>query len=230
MSVRKTFILALVAIITGLALIITNHIVTSRGIVIAAAVLFAGCGIIALLASRSMTPVKPDTPADADTAAAAAEPDKRAGRRSAIARIAVIIAGSGACLLGLAMLIFTATFASGVAAFFALLAILCAIAIYLILAIGTRPHILPGWLYILPTVIVGAAIYLFTLQPVADDRTIMVVTGSAVMLFGITAALIALLLRSARRAYAATPAKAASATAAPASQTPAVRTIRHLDE
>lgn len=223
MSVRKTFILALVAIITGLALIITNHIVTSRGIVIAAAILFAGCGIIALLASRSMAPVKPDTQA-ADTA------DKRAGRRSAIARIAVIIAGSGACLLGLAMFIFTSTFASGVAAFFALLALLCAIAIYLVLAIGTRPHILPGWLYILPTVIVGAAIYLFTLQPMADDRAIMVVTGSAVMLFGITAALIALLLRSARRAYAAMPAKTTAAADTPASQAPAVRTIRDLDE
>lgn len=229
MSVRKTFILALVAIITGLALIITNHIVTSRGIVIAAAILFAGCGIIALLASRSMAPVKPDTQA-ADTAAVPDTADKRAGRRSAIARIAVIIAGSGACLLGLAMFIFTSTFASGVAAFFALLALLCAIAIYLVLAIGTRPHILPGWLYILPTVIVGAAIYLFTLQPMADDRAIMVVTGSAVMLFGITAALIALLLRSARRAYAAMPTKTTAAADTPASQAPAVRTIRDLGE
>ena len=221
MSVRKTFILALAAGIIGLALIITNSIVTSRGIVIAAAILFAGCGIIALIASRSMAPDDTDT-----TATDATPTDKRSRRRSAIARIAVIIAGSGAFLLGIAMCIFTSTFAAGVASFFALLALLRATALYIILAVGTRPFILPGWLYILPTIIVGAAIYIFTLQPVADDRAIMLVTGCALMLSGITGVIIALLLRSARRSCAPTPAKAPTE----CTTSPAVRSIHDLDD
>ncbi|MGM9846263.1 MAG: hypothetical protein ACI30K_08585 [Muribaculaceae bacterium] len=223
MSVRKTFILALAAGIIGLALIITNNIVTSRGIVIAAAILFAICGIIALIASRSMA--TDDTPTD-DTSATEAPTAKRPRRRSAIARIAVIIAGSGAFLLGIAMCIFTSTFAAGVASFFALLALLCATALYIILAVGTRPFILPGWLYILPTIIVGAAILLFTLQPVADDRAIMLVTGCALLLFAITAAVIATMLRSARRTCAPTTAPAP----AESTSSTALRTIHDLDD
>ena len=94
------------------------------------------------------------------------------------------VASAAAVVLGLCMVIFRATFVELVGYMFAFLLLFTALFQVFLLAFGARPVRLSGVWYVVPTVIVGIAVYFFLQRPVIEDRYMMMWTGIALALFG----------------------------------------------
>jgi len=106
-------------------------------------------------------------------------------RAKGTARILSIIANAGAIILGVSMLVFTATFTPLIPFVFGFLVGLCSLWQFYLLAAGIRPDQLPGWLYAFPMILAGATVYIILQHGDMAEITIMLVTGIALVLFGI---------------------------------------------
>lgn len=94
------------------------------------------------------------------------------------------VASAAAVVLGLSMVLFRATFVELVGYMFAFLLLFAALFQVFLLAFGARPVRLAGVWYVVPTIIVGIAVYFFLQRPVIEDRYMMMWTGIAFALFG----------------------------------------------
>lgn len=94
------------------------------------------------------------------------------------------VASAAAVVLGLCMVLFRATFVELVGYMFAFLLLFAALFQVFLLAFGARPTRLSGGWYVVPTVIVGIAVYFFLQRPVIENRYMMLWTGIAFALFG----------------------------------------------
>ena len=94
------------------------------------------------------------------------------------------LTSAAAVILGVCMLIFQDTFIPLVPVMFGILVAFSALYQFYILAIGARPVLLPGWLYIIPIALVGGAVYIFLQRPDIHDPKIMLATGISLVVFG----------------------------------------------
>ncbi len=106
-------------------------------------------------------------------------------RAKGTARILSTIANAGAIILGASMLVFTSTFSPLIPFVFGLLAGLCSLWQFYLLAAGIRPGQLPGWLYAFPIALAAAAVYIILQHGDMAEITIMLVSGIALVIFGI---------------------------------------------
>ncbi|MCD8388079.1 MAG: DUF308 domain-containing protein [Bacteroidales bacterium] len=173
----------------GAVLIICHKQITSTGIVITGGILFMAVGLVNLIIYGQST-----------------KGDHGMGRAFAQ------IANAAAIVLGICMLVFESTFSPLVPFIFGLLVAVCALWEFFLLAVGTRPHSLPGWMFVFPLLLAGGSVFIF-LQKDAEEHLIMLVTGIALAVLGVGCIIEGSALGMVRRA-------ARKAEAAPA-QTPA---------
>ncbi len=184
MKGRTLFITALIVTIAGIALILTHNTVRSSGVVVAGGVLFIISGLINVL-GLMRTPTKGED-----------------SRRSAVSTAFGWISSSAAFVLGLCMLIFQERFVELIAFMFAIIICLGALFQFFLLAFGTNPVRLPGWLFVVPFLLVGGAVYIFLLTPETEDHHIMLVTGICLTFFGAATIIESVMVGTANRTIA----------------------------
>ena len=154
--------------VVGLLLILFRTSLADGGVVIAAGILFVASGLLNMtvfLGSRDR---------------------KGRARMGAFGTAFGWIASAAAVLLGLSMLIFSKAFVAIVGFMFAVLILFAAVFQLCVLLFGARPAKLSNWFFLVPTVLVGCAIFIFMRKPdTPGEHTIMLVTGAAFMVFGL---------------------------------------------
>lgn len=153
--------LGLIALIAGVAIIIFYKSITSQGVVLTAGLLFMAVGLANLIVYG--------------------RPNRTA---SSIGKVFTQISNAAAIVLGICMLVFQSTFAPLVSFIFGLLIAVCALWQFFLLAVGTRPYQLHGWLYVFPLLLTAGAIFIFV-QKVSSDEVIVLTTGIAMAVMGV---------------------------------------------
>lgn len=206
MKGRNLLFTAFLVLAAGIALIILHTTVSAVGIVITGGALFILAGVfnLAVFPGRS----------SAD------------GGRGMFASAFSWTASAAAVILGLCMLIFQSTFAGLIPFMFGVLIAFGALFQFYLLGYGSRPARLPGWLFIVPTLLAGVAIYLFVQggQAVAD-RIVLLITGICLVVFGVVTIVEASMIgnynrRRLKAASAPAPATPAAPAASPAPAKP----------
>lgn len=168
MKGKNLLLTGIVSAIVGILLIIFRSDLASGEIVKVAGIIFLAAGLlntIIFLSSRD-----------------------RSGRARAGAFGLVFgwVASAAAVLLGLAMLIFSTAFVSIVAFMFAILVAFSALFQIFLLLFGSRPARLSNWFFLVPTLLIGAALFIFLRDPVRiSEHIVMIVAGSSLIFFGI---------------------------------------------
>lgn len=121
------------------------------------------------------------------------------GNIKGLARILSIITNTGAIVLGISMLVFTATFSPLIPFVFGLLSAVCALWQFFLLAAGTRPVRLPGWLYIFPMALVAEAAYTILRRGAIPESDTMLITGIALATFALACIIEGAILGNERR-------------------------------
>ncbi len=168
----------LVALAAGAALILFNTAINSGNIVIGAGIAFALVGVVNLILIAGTR------------------------RSGSMARALTQIANGGAIILGVCMMVFKSVFMSIVPFIFGIMAAVCALWQFFMLAMGTEPYRLPGWLYVFPLAITGLAVWIFIERSsvFADESMLILLTGCALALTGVGSIVEGLILGHHRRA------------------------------
>lgn len=167
MKGRNLLFTAFLVLAAGIALIIFHSTVSATGIVITGGALFILAGVFNLA-------VFPGRASSSDKS------------RGMFASAFSWTASAAAVILGLCMLIFQSTFAELIPFMFGVLIAFGALFQFYLLGYGSRPARLPGWLFIIPTLLAGVAIYLFVQRDQAvADRLVLLITGICLMVFGV---------------------------------------------
>ena len=168
MKGKNLIFAGVIALIVGVLMLIFRVQLANGGIVFAAGALFVGAGLLNMtvfLGSR--------------------DKEGRA-RMGAIGTAFGWIASAAAVVLGLAMLIFPKAFVALTGFMFAILLLFAALFQMFLLIFGARPHKLSNLFFIVPTVLVGAAVYIFMRKPdTTGEITDMTFLGLAFSFFGV---------------------------------------------
>ena len=179
MKATTTLLTGLIILAAGIIMLIAHNDIKSGGIVTTAGILFLISGIINTVLYLS-----------------AKNEDGRRRNRGA-SRFFGTVVSIASIVLGLSMFIFNSTFIKLIPLVFAVLLLFGAIIQFYILAVGTRPVVMPKWTYVFPVIILIEAIVVFTAN-LSDDR-MMLVTGSGLAIFGIAGFVEAFLLSAGNR-------------------------------
>lgn len=197
MKGRSLLLSAILFLVAGVILILTCRTTSTANIVVVGGVMFIACGVLNILAYIAGRPGNKEI---ARAVKAGQKPPVRSSVRSALAWIS----SSASIILGLCLLVFTSTFTSLVPVVFALLIIFAALYQFYLLAIGCRPLKLPAWLFVVPVLMTGAAVYVFMQEPGNNESEhtgmlIMLITGISFVLFGAAMIVESVLIGSANR-------------------------------
>lgn len=167
MKGKNLIFTGLIALIVGIALIIFRNSLATGDVVKAAGLLFVVAGVLNVtlfLGSRN---------------------------RHGEARLGVFgtafgwIVSAGAVVLGLAMLLFSSAFVAITGFMFAVLILFCALFQMFLLFFGTRPVRLSNWFFLVPMLLIAAALFVFLRKPdEIGEHIIMIVSGCAFLVFG----------------------------------------------
>lgn len=165
---KNLFFTGLVVALLGLVLILFRTSLADGGVVTAAGILFVAAGLLnttVFLSSR----------------------DKQGRvRMGALGTAFGWIASAAAVVLGLAMLIFSKAFVAIVGFMFAVLLLFAALFQLFLLLFGSKPVRLSNLFFLVPTALIGAAIYIFMRKPdTGGEITVMLVTGISFIVFGV---------------------------------------------
>ncbi len=167
MKGKNLILIGVLVFAVGLLLTIFRHSLANGGIVRLAGIIFVGAGVLNLtvfLASR--------------------DKDGRS-RMGALGTAFGWISSAAAVVLGLSMLIFKDAFVALIGFMFGVLLLFAALFQIFLLLFGSRPTRISNWFFIVPAVIIGAAIYIFLRKPdTAGETTDLLVTGISLMVFG----------------------------------------------
>lgn len=174
MKTKTALLAGILVLIVGVVLIFFHRDITSSAVIITGGSLFCASGVINI---ALMYLLKND------------EGQRRIHGAPFGLAVAVSIA---AIILGICVLCFQPTFMTLTPLLFGALVTLLTLILFYMLAIGTRPLILPGWLYIFPTLCAVGAVMIFLLyksgdvQVVRDERMILY-TGISLCLYAVCA-------------------------------------------
>ena len=164
----KNLIFAGLAVAAVGVLMVLFRRLADGGIVVAAGILFLGAGVLnttVFLGSR----------------------DKQGRSRAGVLGTTLgWIASGAAVVLGLAMLIFSKAFVALTGFMFAVLLLFAAMFQLFLLLFGSRPARLSNWFFLVPTALVGAAVFIFMHKPdTAAETVVMTTTGLSFIVFGV---------------------------------------------
>lgn len=156
--------------------------ITGRGIVVLAGILFLLTGIVNLVVYV--------TRKDSDGQPA----------NSGFSRFFGWLVSLAAIILGLCMLVFTETFNQMIPFIFGLLIFFSALILVFLYLFRTRKIIkVPGWSWLFPLIITILGVITFTQKPDASDPLIMILTGVSMIIFGLAGIILVSLVSGARR-------------------------------
>ena len=164
---KTAVITGIITLAVGVVLIIGNQVFTSERIVITGGLLFILAGILNTLV----------------TLLAKDGTGKR--KASVVSVIFNVIASAAAVAFGICLLVMKADFVSLINIMFAVLTLFGSAMLFYALAIGSRPVLVPGWLYVFPVLILGAAVAIYCLNGGTQDNIVMICTGAALIAFGL---------------------------------------------
>lgn len=151
----------------GIVLIVFNKLISGEGIVVLAGILFLLTGIVNILVSV--------TKRDADGKHQVKGTSRVLGWMVSISSI----------ILGICMLVFSATFTAMIPFIFGILIFFGAITLAIMMLFGVKKYIrTPGWLWVMPLIMVVLGIITMTKEGTVDDRLIMILTGISLTCFG----------------------------------------------
>lgn len=179
MKASTTLLTGLIILAAGIILIISKNAITGTGIVTTAGILFLLSGIINAVLYLS------------------SKNSDGTHKRSTASRFFGTIVSIASLLLGVSMLIFTATFAKLVPILFGLLLAFGAIIQFYIIALGARPVKMPAWTYAFPGVILVESMIVFFAG--LAEPNLMLVTGTGLVVFGIAGFVESVLLGAGHR-------------------------------
>lgn len=169
MKGRNLFLTALIMLVAGVIFILLANTLASVAIVVGGGIMFivaGGVNIFVLLGAR----------------------DAQGRAKNGIVGTALgWLASAAAIILGLCMLIFQATFIPLVSFMLAVLVMFTAVYQLLLLIFGSRPVKLHPLFYIVPVILIIAAVIIFFQRSDTGhaDHAIMYITGGAFALFGL---------------------------------------------
>lgn len=157
---------SIVAIIGILLLIFSSHI-ESADVIVTGGILFIIAAVLDIVVSLG-------------------EKDKD-GKRKAGSFLVIFnwIVSVAAIILGLCMIFIKDAFVPFVPYVFGLISLFGSLMLFYILAIGLRPILLSGWLYLAPVAMLVLSIFIFLRDPGADDKLIMMLTGISALVFAL---------------------------------------------
>lgn len=168
MKGKNLTLIGVIVFIVGLLLVMFRTTLADGGIVRLAGIIFVGAGLLNMtlfLTSR--------------------DKDGRA-KTGAVGTALGWIASAAAVVLGLSMLIFKGAFVALIGFMFGVLLLFAAVFQMCLLIFGSRPVRIPNWFFLVPAVIVGAAIYIFLRKPdTTGETTDLLITGISLMVFGV---------------------------------------------
>lgn len=167
--------IGLIAALAGVAIILFHSQVSKSGIILTGGVLFVAAGVLNLIVYG------------------------QSKEGQGFGRLLSQLANAAAIVLGICLLVFKSTFEPMVAFIFGLLIAVCALWQFFLLAIGARPHQLPGWLYAFPLALTAAAIYIFLQKDMAEPL-LLIITGASLAVVGVGCVIEGACLGVARRA------------------------------
>ncbi len=202
MKGRNLILTAGLVMAAGIVLIITHNSIRSTGVVVTGGILFVIAGLINVLLF---------------------EGERKRGRwdRGALSSTFSWLTSVAAVILGICMLVFQGTFITLVPMMFGILVAFSALYQFYILAIGSRPTLLPGWFYIVPVALIGGAAFIFMQDSYSNDPKIMLATGISLTAFGVAGLAESAMLSHYRRHPKAIPMDVTADTANEAAETPA---------
>lgn len=176
MKGRNLFIIGLLVLAAGIGLVLARQSIRAEGVVMTGGILFIFAGILNMAVFLGEK----------------RNPERRPG---AMMSLFSWISSVAAVMLGLGMLIFQSTFSSMVPFMFGVFVGFSALYQFFLLGYGCRPARLPGWLFIVPTALAACAVYLFVQRAgEGSDPVIVLATGIALGVFGITSVIEGLMI------------------------------------
>lgn len=158
----------LIALLTGILMIIFRDSLASGGVVRIAGLIFVGAGVLNIttfLGSRDR--------------------EGRA-RMGAFGTVFGWIVSGAAVILGLSMLMFSHVFVALVGFMFGVLVLFAALFQIFVLLFGARPAKVSNWFFLVPMALLVCAVIMFVNKPeVQGERTIMLMSGIALGVFGL---------------------------------------------
>lgn len=166
----------------GIVLIICNKLITGRGVVILAGILFLITGIVNLIVYVTRKD-KDGNPIN-----------------KGMAMFFGWLVSIAAMVLGICMLVFISTFNALIPFIFGLLIFFGAImlAATFIFTVGKIVRV-PGWLWVAPAVMIILGIVTLTREAGTDDPLIMILTGVSMILFGFTGIILGVIVSTVKR-------------------------------
>lgn len=168
MKGRNLIAVGLIALLTGILMIIFRDSLASGGVVRIAGLIFVGAGVLNIttfLGSRDR--------------------EGRA-RMGAFGTVFGWIVSGAAVILGLSMLMFSHVFVALVGFMFGVLVLFAALFQIFVLLFGARPAKVSNWFFLVPMALLVCAVIMFVNKPeVQGERTIMLMSGIALGVFGL---------------------------------------------
>ena len=181
-SNTKSLLTGMLILAVGIVLIICNKMITGRGVVVLAGILFLITGIINLILYVTR------------------KDENGQNINKGFSLFFGWLVSIAAMILGICMLVFTTTFNAMIPFIFGLLIFFGAIMLAFTFVFHVRKIVnVPGWLWIAPLAMIVLGIITLTRKPEIADPLIMILTGVSMVIFGVTGALLGILVTGATR-------------------------------
>lgn len=179
---KASVLTGILILVIGVVLIVCNKMITGAGVVVLAGILFLITGIVNII----MYVTRKD------------ENGEKINKGFSL--FMGWLVSIAAMILGICMLVFINTFSAMIPFIFGLLIFFGAVMLVFSFVFGVRKIVnVPGWLWIIPLVMVILGIITMTRKADVQDDLIMILTGSSMILFGFAGVLMGVLVSGARR-------------------------------
>lgn len=168
MKGKNLILTGILAAVVGLFMILFRHTLATGEVVRALGIIFVVAGVL-------------------NTTIFLAQRDKDGNSKAGVLGTTFgWVASAAAVVLGLAMIFFKESFVGIMGFMFAILILFASLFQVFLLLFGSRPTHLSNWFFLVPTALVGAALYIFMSKPTTGGEAItMIVSGAALMVFGV---------------------------------------------
>jgi MFS family permease len=191
MKNKTTILLGIIMVLFGAMVVVCRDDFASREVVMIGGILVILASFISEFSPRVAKKLKKTAEtADADAVDAVATKTTKE-RAKGVLRTVV---DSAAGLFGVVMLCMIDTFVPYIPVTFGLVIFVGAVLMFYNLAVGIRPVMLPGWMYLFPVVLLALAVAVYDQNTPDDDAVVMTLSGTAAIVYGIGSVLTAVLV------------------------------------
>lgn len=167
MKSKIQFYTASIVAVIGILLLIFSARIASADVIITGGILFIVAAVLDIVVSLG-------------------EKDKEGKRKAGSFLITFNwIVSIAAIILGVCMIFIKDAFVPFVPYVFGLISLFGSLMLFYVLAIGVRPVMLSGWLYLAPAAMLVLSIFIVLRDTATDDKLIMLLTGISALIFAV---------------------------------------------